>query len=189
MFKTLQTSLDDIDEVWNDEIWPKVLKCGEIVKTDITPPRRCSKQTIRANVPGDSREYFKVVIGIPVLNIIISDLRDRFGEGQLMISKMLVLNPKNLLDMDIARIRESLEQVVQHFDNFFTDKGSTLFAELAVLKQHLQTNKVKFSKGSFDIGLMKLQRNQYILVLFLINKFILFIFHLPYVNLSDYIIN
>ena len=126
-FKTLQSSLDHMDEIWNDEIWPEVLKCGETVKTDIIPPRQCGRQTLRANVPCNSREYFKVVIGIEVLNIIITDLRDRFGEGQLMVSKMLVLNLKNLVDMNMARIRESLEEVVNHFNLFFPDNGNALF--------------------------------------------------------------
>ena len=82
-------------------------------------PGDAVRQTLRANIPGDYREYFKVVIGIKVLNTIITDLRDRFGEGQLMVSKMLVLNLKNLVDMNMARIRESLEEVVNHFNLFF----------------------------------------------------------------------
>ena len=80
-------------------VWPKVLKCGEIVETDVVPPRRCGGQTLRANIPGEAREHFKIVIGI------VNDLRDRFGDGQLTVSKMLVLNPTNLVEMPMAKIQ------------------------------------------------------------------------------------
>ena len=131
-----------MDDEWNDDIWPKVLNCGEIVDTDVVPPRRCGRQTLRSNIPGDAREYFKIVIGIEILNTIVNDLRDRFGDGQLAISKMLVINPSNLDKMPMAEIQENLEEVVQHFKVFFSDKGSALFAEIPVLKQFLLRKKV-----------------------------------------------
>ena len=143
--KTLQSSIDDIDNEWNDVVWPKVLKCGEIVETDVVPPRRCGRQTLRANIPGEPREYFKIVIGIEILNTIVNDLRDRFEDGQLTVSKMLVLNPTNLVEMPMAKIQENLEEVVQHFQVFFPDNGSALFAEIPVLKEFLQKKKVKFN--------------------------------------------
>jgi len=46
---------------------------------------------------------------IEVLNTIVNDLRDRFGDDQLTILKMLVLNPSNLLKMPMAVIQENLE--------------------------------------------------------------------------------
>ena len=143
--KTLQSSINNMDDEWNEKIWPKVLTCGNIVDTEVIPPRRCGRQTLRANILGDAREYFKIVIGIEVLNTIVNDLRDRFGDDQLTISKMLVLNPSNLVKMPMAVIQENLEEVVQHFKVFFPDNGSALFAEIPVLKQFLLRKKVKLN--------------------------------------------
>ena len=134
-----------MDDEWNEKIWPKVLTCGNIVDTEVIPPRRCGRQTLRANILGDASEYFKIVIGIEVLNTIVNDLRDRFGDDQLTISKMLVLNPSNLVKMPMAVIQENLEEVVQHFKVFFPDNGSALFAEIPVLKQFLLRKKVKLN--------------------------------------------
>ena len=134
-----------MDDEWNEKIWPKVLTCGNIVDTEVIPPRRCGRQTLSANILGDAREYFKIVIGIEVLNTIVNDLRDRFGDDQLTISKLLVLNPSNLVKMPMAVIQENLEEVVQHFKVFFPDNGSALFAEIPVLKQFLLRKKVKLN--------------------------------------------
>ena len=60
MQNTLRTDLDD---VWENKIWPRIISLAnslEVQESDMIPPRRTERQTMRANIPGDASTYFKV---------------------------------------------------------------------------------------------------------------------------------
>ena len=70
--------------MWVNQIWPRASKIAEVIGSTLQAPRRVPRQTMRSNVPGDDINYFKVSIGIKMLDFITSDLRTRFGKEQLI---------------------------------------------------------------------------------------------------------
>ena len=89
---------EDIDDVWSNQIWPRASEIANVIGSTLQAPRRVLNQTMRSNVPGDDRDYFKISIGIKLLDFITSDLRTRFGKEQLMIARLLSLKPVVLKD-------------------------------------------------------------------------------------------
>ena len=66
---------------------------------------------MRENIPGNTEEYFKIIIGIDVLNHILVDLKCRIGQEQLTISNMLGLSLKKFIEIPFMDIWESLQEV------------------------------------------------------------------------------
>lgn len=137
VINVLQDFSLDLDNLWENDIWPKVQKCSDILDIDILPPRRVGHQRHRSNVPGDGKEYFKITVGREVLDTILADLKERFGNDQMNIAKMLVITPSNLVQQPVDKIIESLSEVVEHFKIYFPDKGA-LFAEIPVLQANVR---------------------------------------------------
>ena len=73
--KTAEKFRVDIDKVWKEEIWPKASNIAEIIGTNLSAPRRVPLQTMRSNVAGSAEDYFKISIGINMLDFINSDLK------------------------------------------------------------------------------------------------------------------
>ena len=82
-----------IEKIWDEEIWPKIEDKAENLSVVLQPPRRAERQTMRANTPGTTKEYFKRTIAIPILDSVISSLTKRFGADQRKVANLLTLSP------------------------------------------------------------------------------------------------
>ena len=93
---------------------------------------------MRTNIPGNDEDFFKISIGIKMLDFVILDLKTRFGPDQLMVSKMLTIKPSILATKNAEEAWSDLEEVVVHFGRFFPDGGRALQQELPVLITSIQ---------------------------------------------------
>lgn len=106
---------ENIQELWESEIWPQVSNLANSLEVTLMPPRRTSRQVYRRNTGGDAKEYFKGD-AIDMLDQVISDLERRFGEDQKTTAKLLFLHPDQLRQMEFDAIKEELKDVVNHFN-------------------------------------------------------------------------
>ena len=66
-------------------------------------PRRCSVQTARCNMPGDTPEvYYKRTVSIPFLDELISHLRSRFSTIQEKAIKGMTLVPSVIVESNVT---------------------------------------------------------------------------------------
>ena len=79
------------------------------------PPRRPGRSVHQDNTPGEGSTYFKFAVGIPVLDEVLSDLKQRFGKDQLTISKLLTLSPAILISKTPEEVQEDLKEGLNHF--------------------------------------------------------------------------
>ena len=97
-------------------------------------PRRCSVQTARSNMPGDTPEvYYRRILSIPFLDELISHLESRFSGIQQKALEGMSLAPTVLVDPSV--------RPCQHQDllNSYADDlpcPSTLETELDLWKHH-----------------------------------------------------
>ena len=52
--------------MWEEDIWPRVVKkCGDL-SIPLVIPRRCGRMTHKNNTPGDTpEEFFRRAVGVP----------------------------------------------------------------------------------------------------------------------------
>ena len=134
----LQETREIMDTEWEENIWPDIQKTGDIVGAELIPPRRPCRSIHRDNTPGEGSTYFKRAVGIPVVDEILSDLKQRFGKDQLTISKLLTLNPEILVSKTPEEIQEDLGEGLQHFSKFFPDGVEEIFREIPILQKFIK---------------------------------------------------
>jgi len=114
---------EDFDTQWNDKIWPEVVETGNKPGiSPLEPPRRVAQQVHCDNFEGNSPTYFKRSVGLPTLASILGELRNRFGPKQIMVSRLLVIHPQNLITMPWEDILNDMYSVLEHFSkvtNYF----------------------------------------------------------------------
>ena len=137
-----QDHYDRIDHIWSAELWPKILKCGELLDVEILPPRRCNKQIMRDNTPGNSSDYFKNTVAKELLATLLADLRSRFGSNQLNVAKMLALTPENLIKKPVDDVLQDLDEFTNQFRCFFPGESELLRCEVHVLQAFLRRKSV-----------------------------------------------
>ena len=74
--------------MWTKEIWPQATEIANVIGSQLRAQRCIPRQTMMANISGSDEDFFKISIGIKMLDFVISDLKTRFGPDQLMVSKM-----------------------------------------------------------------------------------------------------
>jgi len=104
-----------IDKTWDEEIWPKIEDKAENLSVVLQPPRRAEHQTMRANTPGSTKEYFKRTIAIPILDAVISSLTKRFGADQRKVANLLTLSPQILINRSTQEVKADLDEAIDHF--------------------------------------------------------------------------
>ena len=98
LVKTQLNSLrKNCDEVFTDDIWPKVNALANIADIEITTPRRCGGQTKQSNVPSATTdEYYKIGVFIPAIDHLITEIEFRFSSVQVNGTQGMYLIPENL---------------------------------------------------------------------------------------------
>ena len=129
---------NNIDQLWEEELWPFMEELAKTIIIDLVPPRRSARQVHGNNVEGSASDYFRISVAKPVLAHVLADLRDRFGKEQLLIAKLIYLSPKKMRLESIDTVIRNLEEFVNNFSIFFPDKGKMLFTELHVLQNDLK---------------------------------------------------
>ena len=89
--QNLGTSVDEYHTKWyNDAL--NLAEKVDIKESDIKKPGTCSKQTYRSNHPVETnKNYFKVVLTIPFLDHVLTDLQHRFPGNELVPYRGLYL--------------------------------------------------------------------------------------------------
>ena len=54
------------------------------------------------NFEGNPPTYFKLSVGLPALASILGELRNRFGPKQILVSRLLVIHPQNLITIALG---------------------------------------------------------------------------------------
>ena len=79
-------------KLYNDAL--NIAEKVDIKESDIKKPRTCSKQTCRSNyLIETTKNYFKVVLTIPFLDHVLTDLQHRFPGNELVPYRGLYLIP------------------------------------------------------------------------------------------------
>ncbi|XP_041357674.1 52 kDa repressor of the inhibitor of the protein kinase-like [Gigantopelta aegis] len=94
---TFKDMRNKAEEKFKNCIFPDILKMGRVANIEISVPRRCGQQTLRANVHGDTpKTYWRRAVFIPYLDGIISQMRIRFCQLSSTVVRGLGLCPANL---------------------------------------------------------------------------------------------
>ena len=82
--QNLRTSVDEYHSKWyNDAL--NLAEKVDIKESDIKKPQTCPRQTYRSNQPVETtKNYFRVVLTIPFLAHVLTDLQHRFPENELV---------------------------------------------------------------------------------------------------------
>ena len=90
---------------------------GDIKASHIKKPRTCSRQTYQSNRPVETtKNYFKVVLTIPFLDHILTDLQYRFPGNELVPYRGLYLIPYLMFQEPENRKEEFMA-----FSNFYLE--------------------------------------------------------------------
>ena len=116
VIQVLQTQREEIEIVWEEDIWPQVVKkCGDL-SIPLVIPRRCGRMTHKNNTPGDTpEEFFRRSVGVPLLDGIIEAMNRRFGPEQKRVSKLLILSPEILIKCDESELKSFPTKIPNHF--------------------------------------------------------------------------
>lgn len=94
----IRRDIDAFFPSWYDEI----LKLADTIGATESVPRKTNLQKNRSNTPSSSpQEHYKRVIALPLLDSLITQLKERFdGENKRRIQALLSLVPSVMLSMD-----------------------------------------------------------------------------------------
>lgn len=94
----IRSNIDAIFPSWYDE----VLKLADTIGVIESLPRKTSLQRNRSNTPSSSpQEHYKRVVAIPLLDSLITQLKERFdGENKRHTQALLSLVPSVMLSLD-----------------------------------------------------------------------------------------
>ena len=97
------------DESEYEDVFHKIEKMAKFGGTDVRPPRRCSKQTLRNNMPAaTAKEYFRKALFIPFLDSLLQELNARFSTITKEAIQGLTLLPKHLNLINYQKEQEIL---------------------------------------------------------------------------------
>ena len=126
------------------EWYKHALELAQKASVDEAKPRVCSKQTDRENHNVNSiADYYKVSLAIPLIDIVLSELKRRFEGNQtyifsgLHIILYIMVSSPNWKD----HFKNFLKFYKDHFENtsLSTDRGgSRVHPHMQMLKLHLQ---------------------------------------------------
>ncbi len=98
--KSLMSTIRTEESEYED-IFLKIEQMAKIGNVSLIPPRRCSTQMHRNNVPADTaKEYFKLALFYPFVDSILQEINSRFNEITNHAVQGLRLLPANLHLLD-----------------------------------------------------------------------------------------
>ena len=113
--------------------YTSVVEFAKKLKVDPSVPRRCSRQTLRDNVPSETfEEYYRRVVTIPMLDYLIGQMKTRFSSLQQIAVKSLHLCPTVYLE-DKTAARPAILAFAEGYKDDMPDSyisGNSLNAEL-----------------------------------------------------------
>ena len=117
------------------------LELAQKVSVDETKPRVCSKQTDRENHSADSiADYYKISLAIPLIDIVLSELKRRFEGNQTFIFSGLYIIPYIMASS--PNWRDHFKDFLKFYkDDFENTSLSTVDGELQLWEQHWKNSK------------------------------------------------
>jgi hypothetical protein len=98
-----------IDDFHHD-LYLKITTMAHVVGTEPAQPRTCGRQQHRANAPADDVEtYYRKNLTIPVIDQLLTSLKDRFGEPQLLVTNALHLVPAIIKVVPMPQVIENVQ--------------------------------------------------------------------------------
>ena len=121
---TLQSVRDNVDEHHRNWIRDVDKMCSE-VGSELSIPRRCSKQRHRDNTPAQTAsDYYKRVITIPLLDHVLSELNSRFATHQVKAMQGLCLVPAALVTLTPDEAQAKVASLVNIYKDDLPSPGS-----------------------------------------------------------------
>lgn len=97
-------------------IWRRAEELSSKLNVQLSIPRRCGRQTQRANYTTDSPEtYYRFSTYIPLLDHILEDMNERFSAETLDIFNLPFLFPENILSIPPEKCNEYVGDVMRRF--------------------------------------------------------------------------
>ena len=126
------------------EWYKHALEYAQNVSVDDTKPRVCSKQTDRKNLNVHSiAEYYKVSLAIPLIEIVLSELKISFEGNQTFIFSGLHIIPNIMASF--PNWRDHFKDFLKFYKGDFENTGlSTVNGELQLWEQHWKNSKADF---------------------------------------------
>ena len=126
------------------EWYKHALENAQKVSVDDTKPRICSKQTDRENPNVHSiAEYYKVSLAIPLIEIVLSELKISFEGNQTFIFSGLHIIPYMMASF--PNWRDHFKDFLKFYKGDFENTGlSTVNGELQLWEQHWKNSKADF---------------------------------------------
>ena len=126
-----RVNIDFLFGKWNKH----ALELAQKVSVDETKPRVCSKQTDRENHSADSIADYKISLAIPLIDIVLSELKRRFEGNQTFIfSGFYIIQ---YIMASSPNWRDHFKDFLKFYkDDFENTSLSTVDGELQLWKQH-----------------------------------------------------
>ena len=140
LIEVISNARVDIDFLFGK--WYKhALELAQKISVDKTKPRVCSKQRDRENHNADSiAEYYKISLAIPLIDIVLSELKRRFEGNQTFIFSGLYIIPYIMASS--PNWRDHFKDFLKFYkDDFEITSLSTVDGELQLWEQHEKNSK------------------------------------------------
>jgi hypothetical protein len=110
-------------------VWQRAKNLADPLGVELnTPriPRHGGRQIYRANhQTNSSEEYYRVSLYVPLLDVILTDLRERFSSETLDIFKLSVFIPDNIVKNDADEYNKIVQSLLDRFGSLLDiDKGA-----------------------------------------------------------------
>ena len=92
----LEKARTEVEERFS-QVFKEVQELFKILGVEVTMPRVVKRQMNRSNLPAtDAKEYYKINVFVPLLDHVITDLKDRFSDKSIKIFYLQVFVPQIL---------------------------------------------------------------------------------------------
>lgn len=111
----LETRQNNVSEHFKG-IFSEAEKKAQELGIDIKIPRLCRKQTHRANYQTNSvEEYYRITAYIPLLDFVLTDLKNRFSVDILEVFRLSSLLPENVVTLTREEIKDLADFLSKRF--------------------------------------------------------------------------
>lgn len=147
LLNALNQKRGDADSYFISIIFPQVQKMLTDLNVDLTIPRLCGRQTQRQTFPNfanlSPNDYWKRTVYIPILDIILADLNERFSDNNMLSFNLNALIPYNLNNIsNYDSLKQVLSEIILEFGDLLGNPSLTqLIAEIQLYKQRMVNTK------------------------------------------------
>lgn len=146
LLNALNQKRTDLDSYFLSIIFPQVQQILLDLDVDLTIPRLCGRQTQRQTFSDSAtlspNDYWKRSVYIPILDIIIADLNDRFGDNNLLPLNLNTLIPYYLNKINHDSLKQVLSDIILEFGGLLGHPSlMQLLGEIQLYKQRMVNTK------------------------------------------------